>query len=267
MGWSWLNRAVLAVLAALAALTCSATGGSAPSGPLPGDQVVFAVGSGGGMAPAVSQALASPALLMYGDGRILTKVNSLAIQTVPPRYEIARLDPLTVADFVSSAEATVNPGTDFGTPRVTDVGTTTVTLNGGHGEQQVHVYAFDETFEDRLSTAQRTARAALRGLIDRAAGLAGGVPRAPYSPDRVMVYELDPRSAGTAATVGWPGPPPAAFMTAGTRRQWIACGELMADPAEVVYSAALNNPGALWLVDGATRILAVNPLPLADTCP
>ena len=257
----------MAVLAVLAVPGCSATGGSAPPAPLPGDQVVFAVGSGGGMAPAVSYALASPSLLIYGDGRMLTKVNSLAIQAVPPRYEIARLDPLTVASFVASAEATVRPGTDFGTPGVTDVGTTTVTLNGVHGMQQVDVYAFDATFEDGLSTAQRTARAALRGLIDRAATLAVGAPRAPYSPDRVMVYELDPRSTTETATVGWPGPPPAAFLAASTRWRWIACGELMADPAEVVYSAALNNPGALWLVDGATRILAVNPLPLADTCP
>lgn len=264
MGWSWFR---VAVLAALVVPGCSATGGSAPPDPLPGDQVVFAVGSGGGMAPAVSQALASPSLLIYGDGRMLTRVNSPAIHSVPARYDISRLDPLTVASFVASAEATVRPGTDFGTPGVTDVGTTTVRLNGGHGVQQVDVYAFDETFEDGLSAAQRTARAALRGLIDRAAGLAGGAPHAPYSPDRVMVYELDPRSTAAPATVGWPGPPPAAFLTASNRWQWIACGELMADPAAVVYSAALNNPGALWLVDGATRVLAVNPLPMADACP
>ena len=40
----------------------------------------------------------------------------------------------------------------------------------------------------------------------------------------------------------------------------------MADPAGVVYQAALDNPGARWLVDGSTRVLAVNPLPLPDDC-
>lgn len=39
------------------------------------------------------------------------------------------------------------------------------------------------------------------------------------------------------------------------------------DPAAVVDQAASTNPGARWLVDGATRVLAVNPLPPPDACP
>lgn len=256
MRTTWLR---VALLAALALPGCSAQAGSAP----PNDQVVFQVGTAGGMMPAIADALASPALVIYGDGRVLTKVNSLAIQFVPARYDIARIDPVAVASFASSAEETVNPDRDFGTPGVTDVGSTTVTLNG----RKVSVYAFDETFEDGLTPTQRNARAALRSLVDRAYALSDGAARASYTPDRVVVYELDSHFAQTPATVGWPGPPPTAFLTAGDRRRWIACGELVADPAEVVYRAALNNPGAGWLVDGVTRILAVNPLPASGGCP
>ena len=261
---AWLRVAVVAVLMIPA---CSANAGSAPTAPPPADKVVFSVGTSGGMDPAVSQALASPTLQIYGDGRMLTTVNSLAIQAVPARYEIARLDPAAMATFVSTGETVVNPATDFGTPGVTDVGTTTVTLNGSHGPQQVSVYAFDDTFESGLSPAQKNARTALRGLVDRAYALSNGAARIPYIPDRVAVYELDPQFTTTTATVGWPGPPPAAFLTASTKRRSIACGELVADPAEEVYRAALGNPGASWLVDGVTRILAVNPLPSEDACP
>jgi len=66
--------------------------------------------------------------------------------------------------------------------------------------------------------------------------------------------------------VNWPGPPPASFLSPHTGRRSIACGELVADPAEVVYQAALENPGARWVVDGATRALAVNSLPLPGDC-
>ena len=46
----------------------------------------------------------------------------------------------------------------------------------------------------------------------------------------------------------------------------MACGYLTGDTATAAYEAALSNPGALWVVDGKTRVLAVNPLPGADSC-
>jgi hypothetical protein len=96
--------------------------------------------------------------------------------------------------------------------------------------------------------------------------LAAGTARVPYSPDRVIVYEVETQNNNEPTTVGWPGPPPTSFLKPNTSRRASACGELNADPAEVVYQAALDNPGARWLVDGVTRILAVNSLPLPDDC-
>lgn len=224
--------------------------------------------SSGGMAPAVYQALASPSLAIYGDGRVLTTVESPALQLIPARYEVARIDPAAVASFVADVEAggLVSADTDFGTPRLTDLPSTTVMIHGRGGQEQVRPYAFDERFDARVTAEQRNARVALRTVIDQASALAAGAARGPFSPDRVVVYELEPRSSDELAAAGWPGPPPSNFLAASTSRRSIACGELMADPAGVVYQAALDNPGARWLVDGSTRVLAVNPLPLPDDC-
>jgi hypothetical protein len=242
---------------------CSPDAESTPATNLPAEQMVFMVMSSGGMAPAVYQALASPSLAIYGDGRVLTAVESPALQLIPTRYEVARIDPAAVTSFVADVEA---DGTDFGTPRMTDLPSTTVMMYGPGGEQRVNPYAFDERFDARLTPEQRSARVALRTIISRAAALTAGAPRMPYSPDRVVVYEVEARTADEPGAVNWPGPPPASFLSPYTGRRSIACGALVADPAEVVYQAALENPGARWVVDGATRALAVNSLPLPGDC-
>jgi len=248
--------------------SCSGNAESTPPPGSPADQMVFMVMSAGGMAPAVFQALASPSLAIYGDGRVLRLTESPLPQLIPARYEVAHIDPAAVASFVAQVETggIVKPGTDFGTPRLSDLPSTTVMVHGPNGQDQVSVYAFDDRFDARVDPDQRSARVALRAVIDQASALAAGAAGAPYSPDRVVVYEVEPRNPGEPATTVWPGPPPSDFLTPSTSRRSIACGELAADSAEVVYRAALANPGARWLVDGTTRTLAVNSLPLPDAC-
>ena len=264
---TWL-RMLGAVLVALTMTGCSGRAVSAPAPALPADQMVFTVMTGGGLVRPVNYAMESPSVVIYGDGRVLT-ISADSAPLVPTRYDLARIDPAAVASFVSEVEAggVISPGTDFGTPRVTDLATTTVMLNGANGPVQVSAYVLIEQFETELTAPQRSARAALRAIIDEADSLSAGATRSPYAPDRIVVYELDPKYEDEPATIGWPGPPPSSFLTPTDKRRSIACGELIAEPAEVVYQAALTNPGARWLVDGATRVLAVNPLPLADACP
>lgn len=261
-------RALAGVLAGLLVGGCAAEVTPAAKA-LPGDQMVFMVMSFGGLVPPVLYALESPSLVVYGDGRVLTAVTPTGPRLVPVRYELARIDPATVGGFVSSVQSggLISAATDFGAPRVTDLATTTVLVHGDAGQAQVQAYAIDEQFDTGLSPAQREARAKLRALIDQAARLSDGAARSPYIPDRVVVYELDPRFAGgDTAPAGWPGPAPASFLRPNGARRSLACGELNADPAEVVYRAALDNPGARWLVDGMTRVLAVNSLPLPGDC-
>jgi hypothetical protein len=196
--------------------SCSGSAESTPIPALPGDQMVFMVMSSGGMAPAVYQALASPSLAIYGDGRVLTVVEAPVLQLIPARYEVARIDPAAVASFVADVEAggLINPGTDFGTPRVTDLPSTTVMVRGSNGSQQVSPYAFDERFDARLTPEQRDARAALRAVISQASALVAGASRVLYSPDRVVVYEVEPGNNDGSAAPGWPGPPPSILAKA-----------------------------------------------------
>lgn len=266
VGRHWL-RAAGAVLAWTAMTGCG-TGTAPTTGALPSEQMVFMVMSSGGMAPAVVASLQSPALAIYGGGRVLTRVQAPALQLVPSRYEVSDIGPAAVQSFVSQAQSggLVNSGTDFGTPRVTDLPTTTVMLHGDAGSAEVRVYAFDEQFEGDLSPAQRDARGRLRALIAQAGALAAGAGRTAYVPDRVTVSEPVRGRNQEPATTAWPGPAPSSFLVPTSNGRLIACGELRGDDAQNVYRAALDNPGARWLVDGDTRLLGVNPVPLPGGC-
>lgn len=258
------------------------TGCSVPAGPaptpaaapataqtLPADEMVFTVTATGGMVPPVHDAMDSPSLAIYGDGRVLTKVGNPGISLVPASYELSHVDPTKVAALVSGARSggLFEPGTDFGQPRITDLPVTTVTLGGTGDRVRAGAYAIDDQFDEGLPDEQRKARTELRRLMTRAGDLAAGLPHTAYSPDRIVVFELDPRYAGSPATADWPGPPLSSFLHPGGKPGSIACGELWADRAEVVYHAALTNSGGAWLVDGETRVLAVNTLPMPDSCP
>lgn len=255
---------------ALTALLVACTGPTAatetPTELLPADQVVFRVTSAGGLLPHLLALMESPSLVIYGDGRVLTQVSPSGNPTTPARFELSQGDPLAVAGFVARAEAQgmVDASTDVGRPGVTDMGATRVLLHGDQGESQVSAYAFDPQFETDLTLRQRSNRAALRSLIEEAEGLAGR-DSATFSPDQVTVFELAPESRTPAATAVWPGPDPDSFLSP-TKGRAIACGHLSGERAGPAYQAALENPGARWLVDGAERILVVNPLPATDAC-
>lgn len=258
------NRIRVAALVGWLAMTGCAPDSTPLATALPPDPMVFMVMSAGGMVPSVIYAMQSPSLAIYGDGRILTALPSPALRGVPARYEVTRLDPGRVRQFVTEALSSglLGADTDFGTPRATDLATTTVLVRDDEKTAQVRVYALSPPFETRLSTAQREARDRLRALIERASALPGAAAREPYTPDRVTVSETAPGRNQDPATVVWPGPPLLSFLSPSASRRSVACGELTGAAAGEVYRAALDNPGASWLVEGATRVLAINPLPI-----
>ncbi|MFN8033246.1 MAG: hypothetical protein U0Q47_08105 [Mycobacterium sp.] len=259
--------------ALLAALTMLGVGGGATSsadGPLPADQIVFMVSSGGGLVPPVVYALESPSLVIYGDGRILSMVrDNNTPGAVPARYQLTQTDPVAVASFASwvQSRGIIDSAKDFGQPSVTDMDGTTVLVHGEGAPAKVSVYAFHDEFDKYVTPAQQQARAALREVVDAGMSLAAAGPPIPYSPDRVVVYDVGLGYGDRKATAVWPGPPPDSFLTPSNQGRSVACGYLTGAPATAAYDAALDNPGALWLVDGTTRVLAVNPFPLADSCP
>jgi hypothetical protein len=237
---------------------------------LPGDQMVFAVTTAGGLAPPLDQTLITPALAVYGDGRVFEADHDQYVHGTPYAYVVGRADTDAVARFVARAEArqVVKPGTDFGDPQVTDMPVTTVRLHGNSDPQLVHVYAFGKDFDDDVSRTQRRARQDLREIVDDAYALPGDGERLSYTPDRVQVTELDISDDGSTPAPEWPGPDPDSFLvlsSGGVAR--VACGTLAGTNAEVVYAAARNHPRGVWTHDSRTRVLAVVPLlPGAEGC-
>ena len=238
-----------------------------PTAPLPADRVLFQVMAGGGLPPPLVYVLESASLVIHGDGRIVTAQGSTH-GTVATRYDVARIDPMVVATFVAGVEASglVGAATDFGKPDVYDLDVTWVTVHGEQGPATARAYALYPQFETRLSSTQRANRDALRSLIEQAEALAGDAARTPFIPDQVTVFELDPGQGSQPATAAWPGPAPESFLRPATKSRWLACGVLTGPQADSVYQAALTNPGALWLVSGTKRLLAVNPLPGNKEC-
>jgi hypothetical protein len=241
---------------------------AAPS-PFPADRLVFMVEDGtGGFTPYFHQAVLSPGLAVYGDGRVI-QYDGKQAPNVPAGYVISRVDPARVATFVAEAEArnVINSDTDFGEPPVSDMPSTTVHLHGTGPPQRVYVYAFVEEFDDDLPRAQRRAREELKEVIARAYELSAGDRGSPYRPDRVQVTEFtyDGESRGAA----WPGPDPESFLLPvppGSIR--LACGELTGKAAEKAYRAARANPDGIWTVESKRRVFAVVPiLPELGGCP
>ncbi len=237
--------------------------------PLPADQLVFSVRTGGGFVPATVAAMETPSLLVYGDGRVIQVADAGQNFGVPKAYEVTTIDPLLVARFAIETEALdlITDATDFGDPRVTDMPSTSVRLHGAGQPHAVSVYAFTDQFEDDLDADERKARRQLSEVIDRAQSLAGDAESKTYQPETVKVQELD-RSAADTKAAAWPGPDPDGFLTKDDRGYiGIACGLLSGPQANEVYLAAQDNAGATWTVDGQRRVLIVTPaLPLDTTC-
>jgi hypothetical protein len=242
---------------------------TASPSPLPSDQLVFLVqGGAGGFTPYLHQALLTPALAVYGDGRVI-EYDGEQSPSVPAAYLISQVDAALVAAFIADTEKRnlINEETDFGDPGVTDMPSTTVLLHGAGGLHQVSVYAFGQGFDDKLPRAQRRARQELGEVIDRAYGISTDDQRSAYRPDRVRVTEFKDGGNGRAAQ--WPGPDPKSFLAPGKPGSiLVACGELAGPAAEHVYDAARQNPGGVWTYAAKRRVLAVVPLlPSLEACP
>ena len=236
---------------------------------LPPDQVVFSVQGWPGLAPPLYLALALPELVVYGSGIVVWPQLSEGLHGAPPHVLSADVDPLAVARFAAEAAATglLTTEIDYGRMPTPDVGATTVSLHGEQSASTTTVFGFHAGYETHLTRRQRARRDQLRDLIDRAHRLTVEADIVDHAPAHVVVLEqLD--STSDRATAVWPGPDPATFLhaTTGSGRSATACGVLTGPAARTVYAAARGNDGQRWLVDGVSRTLVVNPLPLGIDC-
>lgn len=173
-----------------------------------------------------------------------------------------------MARFAAEASATgvIGADVDFGEPGVTDLGSTSVVLEGAGPRHTASAYALNERFDELVDPVQRDRRRLLRAVIASGYALIGDVPGQVYVPDRVGVLRLPTGLRVAAATVPWPRPEPDRFLHPSSTRSSTHCGVLTGDVAATAYRAALANPGQRWLVDGQTVTLAVTPLAIGLDC-
>jgi hypothetical protein len=91
---------------------------SASPSPLPGDRPVFMVeGGAGGFTPFMHQALITPSIAVYGDGRVI-QFDGKQAPDMPAAYLISNAAAADVAAFAADAEKRdlINEETDFATP-------------------------------------------------------------------------------------------------------------------------------------------------------
>lgn len=236
------------------------------------DEVVWQEVTGGGFVPAELAANTVPDVTIYGDGRIFVTAHGAEGQVGPPvALEQATVPRDELEAFLSDAEGSglFDPGTDFGSPGVTDQPSTTVVLRTGPAPQQVDVYALDFSGDvpvGDVSAEQADRRDQLRALLGRARKLAEGAE--PYVPDRVRAVLFDPAVAvgqpGSGAP--WPGPPLSSFPPLDDRGQ--SCLVVEGDDATAVYQADQDNAETTWDLGGDVRTVVIVPLlPGQEGCP
>ena len=255
----------------------STTGRSDRSQPLPADQVVWQVDTGGGFVPYAFVAADVAEVTIYGDGRIFVSVPrdlaETASELVPRAVQLAlgTVPQAELREFLDdvTASGVVDESIDFGELMVSDLPSTTVRVDGFDGPAEVSVYALTLDFEDGLTGPHQQARSELNDLIEQSRLLADDVE--PWVPDRVEVIDLAiPDGPPSVETTEWPGPP---FVDVfGTDEPDATsdgprCAELAGDSAAEVFAAALvaDQP----FVDGSgaeLQVVVKALLPGEDAC-
>jgi hypothetical protein len=143
-----------------------------PAGAIPhptgAADVVIRVATGGGFVPIEYNYTMVPELTVYGDGRIIvTGPTTLEYpgKALPNLQTTIVSEEVLQAMLAAAKEAKLfQNGFDYGNPGVTDVGTTTITINAENTTYTAQIYALG--FEDggNLTMEQQTARAAISAL-------------------------------------------------------------------------------------------------------
>ena len=252
-------------------------------GTLPADQVVWQVETSGGFVPYVTTLTLEPSVTIYGDGRIIVAAPDTTYRTYHPiALRIGHLSATELAAFVAQVRHSGQFGdhsVDYGTPGITDVGTTIVRFHADGIERSVDVYALGYTERSSLSAPQVTNRQALEDLVDASTKLAAKTE--PWVPDRVQVIDLSDRNgdkgsgnvSGEDSTSGpapWPGRPFTELFPAPTGPTTTVppdqpvpgppCVIITGKDAAAIAEADQTMSGNEWNDEGDTRPLAIRPL-------
>jgi hypothetical protein len=261
----------------LAACGESSTGGRGARTPPPrADAVVVRVVTGGGFTIESRPRVQAPQLSVFGDGRVIMVGPTTLEYPGPalPNLQEFRVNGDGLAHILDEARGAgllAPHPPDYGRPRVTDLGTTRVTVRAGDTTHHVDVYAL--TFADGVSAEQRENRRRLEHFIE----LAGDpealrdfiVPHSTrrYEPDALAVLV---RQSGSVegGTRDWPLGDLARAGDPYPRLTGVRCAVFRgSDLATALDATRAARDGDRWQSEGATYDLGFRPLlPDERTC-
>jgi hypothetical protein len=233
------------------------------------DAVVAQVADRGGFTGLVGLAHQIASVTVLGDGSVITPA------PVPAMYPGPAITPLRAGHISQSQIRTllVDAGRlgllarplDFGSPRVSDLGQTTVSIDDGTRTvvQSAYALAFDTEDAD-LTSPQRHARHALETFIKELNALPTG--QQSFTPRAVAVFTID-HNAFPKLPAATPRRWPIATLPAMTAPTHARC--VIVKGAEVApLLAALSDANEItpWQVGARTLELAFKPLLPGDAC-
>jgi hypothetical protein len=242
------------------------------------DTALLHLATGGGFVPMEYHFTEIPSLIVYGDGRVLRSGEMDFTGAIRPVEEL-QLDEEGVQALLAAAKEAglLSPGTiEYGSPGVTDMPGTSLTLSTADGSVTHSAYALgfnapeiegEEPMQDGLTDEQRAARKVLQGFIEQVEDLdtlaSGHVSEPePYVLEEVAVQAF---AAFEDATEGemkpWPvdevDPPPLDTCT-------VVSGPAAAAAAEALATAS---NATTWTLSGRAFRAAGRPiLPGEEGC-
>ena len=268
---------VIATVGALVAAGCggadpetSAGSGTAPPPSVAGaiehatgpTDIVVRVNTGGGFVPVEFNLKSLPSYTLYGDGTVIRPVVSGADVAQAPNVtplETTKLDEAGIQKLLEQAKSAglLAPGTvdygDMGALGVSDMPTTSVTLNAGDVATSHDAYGLlfapTEPPAGTLTQAQLDARAALRGFV---ALTEQQDPKAiAYAPTRLAVWVAPAlaQPTGDSEPIVWPlATAPSVSDTPGAEGIDFHCSVVEGDDVATLVDAVQKAPaGAQWI--------------------
>ncbi len=235
--------------------------------PLAADAIVWQVVDGPGFTTLEFALSFQPTITVYGDGRLLVQdLDDSSLGQTPIQLQEGQLSQQQVDDLRRAADESglfTGAEVDFGSPGISDVGTTTVTATNAAGDQ-VSVAAYALGSDNGVTPRQQELRHQLDQLVKTS--LQNLPETTPMTPTRLAVIGLDGSAGGSQTpAVAWPG---TSHVTLFEGQRDLPCALLPQDETADVYAAALDNAGHHWRdTDGGFHALVKIVVPGTPPCP
>lgn len=200
---------LILTVATFGAVACGEAGDGTDTTSLPSDgtishpdgtnELVLRVSSAGGLVPVSAAITRIPEFSLYGDGTVIVTGPVIEIYPGPamPNLQTATMPEESMQAILSATHeiGLFTSDVDYGRPDITDMQTTTITINANGTTYRSEIYALgSEQGAAGLSLEQQQARAAVAGLIGRLQDPTefhvGDLQWAPYEYQALAVFSV-----------------------------------------------------------------------------